>query len=273
MRAQTLSGKAYIARLWPGKIISEVSMSSIVEYLRWLNDTYRINFVQFYDDFERARLFRGMETTLELAIICVLLSLLIGVVGAWLQSSNSRLISWPVQGYIQFFRNTPPLVQLYFFYFALGPQLPLMTSQNGFAQPMLGSFEWAVISLAFFAGSFNIEIIRSGIEAVPRSTIEAAESLGYTRIQIYRYIVLPLAFRVCLPSLNNNMVNLVKTTTQAYAIAVPETLFVANQIWSDHINVFEMMITMLTFYLLIVALLVFLMHQIERQIRIPGFGQ
>jgi polar amino acid transport system permease protein len=248
-------------------------MGAIFEYLRWLNDTHGINLVQFYDDFERARLLRGMGTTVELAILCIFLSLLIGVVGAWLQSSKKILISWPVQGYIQFFRNTPPLVQLYFFYFALGPQLPLMTTQNGFAQPMLGSFEWAVISLAFFAGSFNIEIIRSGIEAVPRSTIEAAESLGYTRMQIYRYIVLPLALRTCLPALNNNMVNLVKTTTQAYAIAVPETLFVANQIWSDHINVFEMMITMLTFYIVIVSVLVFVMHQVERQIRIPGFGQ
>src|SRR3546814_14444770 len=61
----------------------------------------------------------------------------------------------------------------------------------------------------------------------------AAEALGYTRLQTYIYIVLPLAFRVCLPALNNNLVNLVKTTTLAYAIAVPEMLYMANQIWSD----------------------------------------
>ena len=130
-----------------------------------------------------------------------------------------------------------------------------------------------VISLAFFAGAFNIEIFRSGIEAVQRSTVEAADSLGMSRYQIYRHVVLPLAVRVCLPSLNNNLVNLIKTTTQAYAIAVPETLFVASQIWSDRINVFEMMVTLLTFYLIIVGIFVWAMTRVERAIAVPGFGR
>jgi polar amino acid transport system permease protein len=178
-----------------------------------------------------------------------------------------------VQGYIQFFRNTPPLVQMYFFYFALGPQMPRVVSEYGIAQPLFGSFEWAVLSLSFFAGAFNVEIFRSGIEAVQKSTVEAADSLGFNRLQIYRYVVLPLAVRFCLPALNNNLVNLAKTTTQAYAIAVPETLFVASQIWSDRINVFEMMITLLTFYLILVGVLVWLMSRLERALRVPGFGQ
>ena len=138
---------------------------------------------------------------------------------------------------------------------------------------MLGSFEWAVISLSFFAGAFNIEIFRSGVEAVQKSTVEAADSLGFNRWQIYRLVVLPLAVRVCLPALNNNLVNLIKTTTQAYAIAVPETLFVASQIWSDRINVLEMMVTLLTFYLLLVGIFVWMMSRVERSLRVPGFGQ
>ena len=80
---------------------------------------------------------------------------------------------------------------------------------------------WAIISLSLFAGAFNVEIFRSGIEAVPQTTVEAAEALGYTRLKAYLHIVLPLAFRICLPALNNNLVNLLKTTTLAYAIAVP----------------------------------------------------
>jgi polar amino acid transport system permease protein len=69
------------------------------------------------------------------------------------------------------------------------------------------------------------------------------------------------------------MVNLIKTTTQAYAIAVPEVLFVANQIWSDHINVGEMMITLFAFFLLVIGVVVWVMHLVERWLRIPGFGQ
>ena len=84
---------------------------------------------------------------------------------------------------------------------------------------------WAIISLSFFAGAFNVEIFRAGIEAVPESTREAASSLGFSRAQTFRYIVFPLAVRVSLPALNNNLVNLVKTTTQAFGIAVPELLY------------------------------------------------
>ena len=108
---------------------------------------------------------------------------------------------------------------------------------------------------------------------MPESTVEAAESLGYTKLQVYRYVTLPLAYRVCLPALNNNLVNLVKTTTVAYAIAVPETLYISNQIWSDEFNVPEMMNVVWLVYILLVGLLVWLMHRWEKSIRVPGFGQ
>ena len=248
-------------------------MESLWAALKRLHDTTGINLVHFYDGFERGRLLRGMWTTLELSVVCIVLSVVIGILGAWLQGSRFRILKAVVQGYIQFFRNTPPLVQLYFFYFALGPQLPRVMTDYGVSKPMLGSFEWAVISLSFFAGAFNIEIFRSGIEAVQKATVEASESLGFSRLQTYRLVVLPLAMRICLPALNNNLVNLVKTTTQAYAIAVPEMLYVANQIWSDQLNVVEMMVTLLTFYLAIVGVLVWIMHRVEKAMRVPGFGQ
>ena len=117
-----------------------------------------------------------------------------------------------------------------------------------------------------------MEIFRSGIEAVPTSTIEAAESLGYTRLKAYIHIVLPLAFRVCLPALNNNLVNLVKTTTLAFAIAVPEMLYVSSQIWSDNVNVREMMTFLLVAYVGLVGVLVWAMNRWERAMQIPGYG-
>ena len=160
----------------------------------------------------------------------------------------------------------------YFFYFAIGSMLPRVETEWGGQAPMLGSFAWAVISLSFFAGAFNVEIFRSGIEAVPKSTVEAAESLGFSRFQIYRDVTLPLAIRVVLPSLNNNLVNLVKTTTLAYAIAVPEMLYESAQIWSDNVNVPEMMIFLLIAYFVLVGILVWGMNRWERALKIPGFG-
>jgi polar amino acid transport system permease protein len=207
----------------------------------------------------------------RLMAICVLCSVVIGVVGAWVQGSRLRLLRLAMQAYIQFFRNTPPLVQLYFFYFALGSYLRV-TSDTGLPVPLVSNFTWAVIGLSFYAGAFNVEIFRAGIEAVPRETGEAAEALGYSRLKAYVYVILPLAFRISLPALNNNLVNLVKTTTVAYAIAVPEMLYVANQIWSDELNVPEMMNALLIIYVALVGVLVFAMGRWERSMRIPGYA-
>ncbi len=173
--------------------------------------------------------------------------------------------------FVTFFRNTPPLVQLYFFFFALGSVLRKQT-ETGMSVPMISGFTWAVISLSLFAGALNTEIFRSGIEAVPESTVEAAEALGFTRFQSYWYVVLPLALRVSLPSLGTNLVNLVKTTTLAYAIAVPELLYSAAQIWSQQLNVREMMTVLLLTYILLVAILVWIMGRWEKALRIPGYG-
>jgi polar amino acid transport system permease protein len=160
-----------------------------------------------------------------------------------------------VAGFISFFRNTPPLVQIYFFYFGLGYLLPRIPDGSGATSPLISNFQWAVISLSLFAGAFNIEIFRSGIEAIPKATAEAGTSLGLSRWQNYRLVVLPMAIRVCLPALGNNLVNLVKTTNLAYAIAVPELLYVSKQIWSDATNVREMMIFVLVAYLALVFVL------------------
>lgn len=246
-------------------------MEAIYEWFRWLYDETGWNFVFMYEEYERVRLVEGIWTTIKLSVLCLIFSLVIGVFGAWLQGSHLKITRNIVQGYIQFFRNTPPLVQLFFFYFGLGIYTPAFDA-GGWQEPIIGSLGWAVISLSFFAGAFNVEIFRAGIEAVPTATQEAAESLGYSRLKAYLYIILPLAFRVCLPALNNNLVNLVKTTTLAYAIAVPEMFYTANQIWSDNVNVPEMMIVVFIFYVALVGVLVWGMHRWERQMRIPGYG-
>jgi polar amino acid transport system permease protein len=248
-------------------------MESLADWLRSLYTDYGINFVHFYDDYERARLFRGMWVTIKLSALSIVASIIIGAIGAWAQTSGNRYIRNFTQGYIQFFRNTPPLVQMYFFFFALGPLLPRIQTEYGTLEPFFSNFTWAAVSLSFFAGAFNVEIFRSGIEAVPRTMTEAATALGYTQGQIYRRVIFPLGIRVVIPALTNNIVNLLKTTTLAYAIAVPEALFVANQIWSDRVNVMEMMLTLFVFYIGLVGILVWIMNRWEKALRIPGYGQ
>ena len=246
-------------------------MDAVCEWFRLLHATTGIKLTIFYDAFDRARFFNGFLTSLRLMALCLVCSVVIGIIGAWLQGARSKLVRATTEAYIQFIRNTPPLVQLYFFYFALGAYLR-HTNAAGLEVPIVSNFVWAVICLSLYAGAFNIEIFRAGIEAVPRETLEAAEALGYSRLKAYQHVVLPLAFRISLPALNNNLVNLVKTTTIAYAIAVPEMLYVANQIWSDELNVAEMMNVLLVIYVSLVGLLVYGMGRWERKMRIPGYA-
>jgi len=248
-------------------------MDVIAAWFKHLYQTTGINLTIVYDPFDRARFLDGLLVTFELSVICIAGSIVVGVIGAWLQGSKLTWTRRIVQGYIQLFRNTPPLVQMYFFYFGISNLLPKTTNQIGMQEPLVSGFVWACVSLIFFAGSFNVEIFRSGIEAVPRSTIEAAEALGYTRTQAYIQIVLPLALRVSLPALNNNLINLIKTTTLAYAIAVPELLYVSAQIWSDSANVPEMMTVLLIVYVGLVGILVYFMHRLEHRLRLPGYSR
>lgn len=247
-------------------------MQSVAEFFRWLADAHGINITIFYDPIDRARFLTGLFTTIWLSVVCIVLSILVGLIGALMQGARSPIARAAVRGFVQFFRNTPPLVQLAFFYFAVSTLLPMVTDRHGVQVPLINNVGWAIISFSLFAGAFNVEIFRSGIEAVPKSTTEAAEALGYTRAKAYLYIILPLAFRVCLPALGNNLVNLVKTTTLAYAIGVPELLYAAAQIWSEVLNVREMMWVLLFTYIIIVAVLVFVMHRWERALRIPGYS-
>jgi polar amino acid transport system permease protein len=248
-------------------------MNAIADWFQWLYAAYGINLSVFYDPLDRSRFLAGLWNTIWLSFVCIVLSIGFGVVGAWVQGSRSRILRSIVGSYIQFFRNTPPLIQLYFFYFAVSTLLPTVSDAYGQDVPIMSNFGWAIISFSLFAGAFNVEIFRAGIEAVPRSTVEAAEALGYTRLGAYRYVILPLALRVSLPALGNNLVNLVKTTTLAYAIAVPELLYASAQIWSEQLNVREMMNLLLVVYFILVGIMVFTLSRWERALRVPGFGQ
>ncbi len=250
-------------------------LDAFQNFFRELAETHpKWNFIFFYDPVQAERVLSGLWMTIQLSVVCVILSVVIGVVGAWAQGSPFRPLRLAVQGYIQFFRNTPPLVQLLFFYFALGQFTPTYSPDGWLEVPIISNVGWAILSLSFFAGAFNVEIFRAGIDAVPDATKEVSEALGMNRGQTYRYVVLPLAFRVSLPALNNNLVNLVKTTTQAMVIAVPELLYQLVNIYNDYSTAQNAsMVLMFVVYVVLVGILVMGMHKWEHAMRIPGYGR
>ena len=241
-------------------------MEFIAEFFRQVAEDHpRWNFIWMYEPVQQGKILTGIWMTIKLSIACLIFSVVIGLFGAFAQGSSNRLLRMVVQGYIQFFRNTPPYVQLLFFYFALGQFTPTYSPDGWLEVPIISNVGWAIISLSFFAGAFNVEIFRAGIEAVPESTREAASSLGFTRGQTFRYVVMPLAIRVSLPALNNNLVNLVKTTTQAFGIAVPELLYQSVTIWNDYPSaLYPTMLLVFVVYVLLVGVLVFSMGRWEK---------
>lgn len=241
-------------------------------YFRRLYETTGLNFNVFYDRYEFDRFVTGAGNSLQLIFWTLLLSLVIGVLGAWAQNARSRFVRVAMDAYIQAFRNTPPMIQLLFFFFGLGTLVPAV-DMGGYSQPIVSAYGWAILSLGVFGGAFNVEIFRSGLEAVPESTLEAAESLCFSRWQTYLHITLPLSFRISLPALTNNLVSLAKTTSLAYVIAVPEMTYVLNQVWSDNVNVPEMMLLLFLFYIIVVTVLAGVLHFIERRAALPGYGQ
>jgi polar amino acid transport system permease protein len=247
-------------------------MSFITDYFRKLHEDTGINITVLYDPFDIDRFFHGIATTIELFLISAVASVAIGLIGAGFLNLPYRVPKALTRGYVAFFRNTPPLVQIYFFYFGLGALIPAGTNEYGMPEERVTNFTWALVSLSLYAGAFNIEIFRAGVEAIHKSIREAATVLGYSRIAAFAYIMVPLAWRISLPSLCNNLIELLKTTTLAFAIGVPELLYVSNQIWSDSLNTFEMMNVLMVVYLLLVGIVAWVMYRWERALRLPGFG-
>lgn len=230
------------------------------------------NFVVFYNEYAFDNFVAGALISLQLMFWSLCVSLIVGLVGAWLQRVRTPGMTPAVNVFIEVFRNTPPIVQMLFFYFALGSVTP-QVDMGGYYEPAISAFAWAVISLGLFGGAFNIEIFRAGLDAVPESTVEAADSLGLSKWQVYRKVTLPLAMRISFPALTNNLISLAKWTSLAYVISVPEMTLTLKRIWAINSNPAEMMILLFLFYVIVVSVIAWGLHFIEKKLALPGYGQ
>lgn len=231
-----------------------------------------INLTIFYDAFDFDRFVTGLGNTLLLILVSAFFSIVIGAAGAAILTLNRGVGAAVIRGYVALFRNTPLIVQMYFFYFAIGSIMPVGRNELGLPTPLIGSFTWAIISLSLYSGAFNVETFRAGVGAVHKCYEEAALALGYSQRQAFFSVTVPLALRFSFASLANNLVDLTKATTVAYAVGVAELLYVSNQIWSDSLNTIEMMNVMLVIYLLLTGAVVFIINRVEAAMRLPGFG-
>ena len=194
----------------------------------------------------------GLLVTLEISVYSIVLGLLIGLVTAFLRLSDSYSGKLLATVYLELVRNTPLLIQLFIFYFVLGPIFEI------------DRFWVAVLCISFFEGSFAAEIIRGGILSVPRGQTEAGASLGLSRAAIYRYVTLPQALPIILPPLAGILVNLIKHSAIVSVIAVFDLTTSGLDIISETFMAFEIWITVAAIYLLITISLSVVISRFER---------
>ncbi|MCV9910242.1 amino acid ABC transporter permease [Brucella sp. HL-2] len=234
---------------------------------------FGLDFEWLADPLYQGWLLDGLGTTLALTGAGTLLMLSIGVAGAAIIHFNIPLVKPLTIIMIDLFRNTPPLVQLFFLYFMLSDLgLYYTDGATGERVPLLSGFACVVISLALYNGSIAIEIIRSGINSVPRQTVEGAISLGYSRVQIFRWVELPIALRLTIPNMTSNVVSLIKTSAQAALVGVTDIMFYATQVTLETFLNLEVMIVLWLTYLVITTFVVFFAKLLARVLTIPGFG-
>lgn len=175
-------------------------------------------------------LLSGFYTTVQLSAVSVTLAFLLGLVIAVMRMSHVLPVRWFARGYLEFFRNTPLLVQIFFWYFGSYKILPQVV--NDWLADTNFEFTAAVIALTIYTSAFIAEDIRSGIRSIPKEQTEAARSSGFSFVRSMQYIVLPQAIRITIPPLINQFLNLVKNSSLAMTIGVAELTYQARQVES-----------------------------------------
>ena len=196
----------------------------------------------------------GMGLTLEISALSLVFALLLGVItglGRVAQNPAARNLA---ATYVELIRGTPLLVQIFIFYFFIGTVL------------QLSAFAAGVAALSVFTGAYIAEIVRAGIEAVPKGQMEAARSLGMSYAQAMRYIILPQALRRTLPPLAGQFINLIKDSSLVSVMALTDLTKAGREVVSSTFSPFEVWFTVAAMYLLLTGSLSLMVRRLEKRL-------
>jgi His/Glu/Gln/Arg/opine family amino acid ABC transporter permease subunit len=213
-------------------------------------------------------LLQGLLTTIELSVLAWLLAVALGILSGALRTITFKPLRAVAVFYVEFFRNVPLLVWMFFWYFGVPPLLPRGVQDWLFNH---GAEFWAaVIALGVYTGARMSEVIRAGILAIPRTQFEASLAMGLTVGQAYRLIILPIALRLIVPPMTNESLNLLKNSSVALTISVAELTFQTRQIETYTAKAIEALTAGTLIYLLLCLSIATIMSRLERRFAIPG---
>jgi polar amino acid transport system permease protein len=215
-----------------------------------------------------AWLLQGVLVTLQISALSWLIAVVLGILSGALRTAPIALLRWLAAAYVEFFRNVPLLVWMFFWYFGMPPLLP-----NALREWLLdhsAEFWAGVCALSVYHGARFSEVIRAGIRSIPRTQFEAALSTGLTVLQAYRLIIVPIALRLIIPPATNETLNLLKNSSVALTIGVAELTFQTRQIETYTAKAFEALAAGTLIYLALCLAIAAVMSRVERRVAIPG---
>ena len=201
------------------------------------------------------------KLTIGIGLVGIALSLVLGLLIALIQYFEIPILRKAAAVYIEFSRNTPLLVQLFFLYFGL-PKAGIRISSEG----------CAIIGLCFLGGSYMAEAFRSGIQSVEKGQEESALALGLKKSQVIGYIILPQALSVSIPALCANMIFLIKETSVFSVVALADLMYVAKDLIGLYYKTDEALLMLVIAYLILLLPISILAAVLERGLRHAGFG-
>lgn len=204
---------------------------------------------------------KAMWLTLRIGWMGILLSIVIGLVTALIRHFNVPVLKQITGIYIELFRNTPLLVQLFFMYYGL-PRLGVPISAEA----------CGVLGLALLGGAYMAEVFRSGLESIEPIQSESALSLGMNYAQVMRHIILPQAVSTSVPAFIANIIFLLKETSVFSAISLMDLMFTAKDLIGLYYKTIESLTLLVIFYLIILLPVSIIGSIIERRMRYAGFG-
>jgi glutamate/aspartate transport system permease protein len=193
-------------------------------------------------------------------VIAVIAGVIVGVVRTL---PDSPVASRLANAWVEFFRNIPILVQLFLWYFVLPKAFPALQAVPGFLM--------VVFALGFFTSARIAEQVRAGVQALPRGQRYAGMALGFTTWQTYRYVILPMAFRIILPPLTSESMNLLKNSSVAFAVSIAELTMFAMQAQEETSRGIELYLAVTGLYAVSAFAVNRIFAFIERKVQIPGF--
>jgi glutamate/aspartate transport system permease protein len=176
---------------------------------------------------------------------------------------NSPLAVRFAGAWVELFRNVPLLVQIFLWYFVVPKVFPVMQQVPGFVL--------VVFALGFFTSARLAEQVRAGIQALPKGQRHAGMAMGFTTAQTYRYVILPMAFRIILPPLTSESMNLLKNSSVAFAVSIAELTMFAMQAQEETSRGVEIYLAVTLMYAVSAFAVNRVMAYVERRVRIPGF--